>query len=188
MGSMEKILAELDILERLHRLPDTASLRTSEAAIFLRSSVSALESLRVKGNGPRYIQPGGKGAGSNHTCLYHKSDLLAWQEANKLSSTMEAAVRRGQLFLTLHDVVNEEAFWLDEQRRIVGMVESSPVRLVIDRLGLFDIVWMPVIDAISQEWSELGAHKELASQVTSVMRHQLDRVAAGVEATDIALG
>jgi hypothetical protein len=186
MVSENTILSTLDVLERLHRLPDTVALTTSEAAIFLRSSVSALESLRMKGTGPVYIQTGGKGTGSNQKCLYQKSDLLAWQEANKLSSTMEAAVRRGQLFLTLHDVVSEEAFWVDEQSRIVGMVELSPVRIVIKRLGVFDIVWMPVIDAASKEWADLGEHKELASQVSSAMRHQLDRIAAGVESTEIA--
>lgn len=65
------------------------------------------------------------------------------------------------------------------------MVESSPVRLVIDHLGLFDIVWMPVIDAVFQEWSELSEHRELARRVSSVMRHQLDRAAAGIQATEI---
>ncbi len=43
MVATDQIFAALDVLERLHRLPDMVALTTSEAAIFLRSSVSALE-------------------------------------------------------------------------------------------------------------------------------------------------
>lgn len=104
-------LANLDVLERLHRLPDEVALTTSEAAIFLRSSVSALESMRAKGTGPAYIQGGGRGAvGSNQKCLYEKADLLAWMRANKVSSTVEAAVRKGQLFMSVADLAREKAF------------------------------------------------------------------------------
>lgn len=186
MPTASSILAEFDILDRLHRLPDTVALTTAEAAIFLRSSVSALESHRMKGTGPHYIQAGVKGAGSNQKCLYLKGDLLAWHEANKISSTMEAALRKGQLFASLYGAINEEAFWIDEQERIVGMVEQASLHIVLERLGVFEIVWLPVIDAVSQQWADLAQHKGLAEQVSSVMRQQLDRVAAGVEATEIA--
>lgn len=79
MGSTDQILATLDVLERLHRLPDTVALITSEAAVFLRSSVSALEAMRAKGAGPSYSQAGARGvSGANQKCLYEKGDLLAW--------------------------------------------------------------------------------------------------------------
>jgi hypothetical protein len=40
--------------------------------------------------------------------------------------------------------------------------------------------------AASQQWADLARHKGIAEQVSSVMRQQLDRVAAGVGATEIA--
>jgi hypothetical protein len=96
MSSPSKITADFDLLDRLHRLPDTCFLTTSEAAVFLRSSVSSLERMRRDGTGPLYTQDGGKGArGINQKCFYEKSDLLAWQRKNKVASSMQAAVRKG---------------------------------------------------------------------------------------------
>ncbi len=97
MSSPTNNISDFDLLDRLHRLPDTCFLTTSEAAVFLRSSVTSLERMRRDGTGPLYIQAGGKGAfGTNQKCLYEVSDLLAWQRKNKVASSMQAAVRKGQ--------------------------------------------------------------------------------------------
>jgi hypothetical protein len=183
---MSNTLASLDILERLHRLPDAVALTTSEAAIFLRSSVSALESMRAKGTGPVYIQGGGSGAsGSNQKCLYEKADLLAWQRANKVASTVEAAVRKGQLFATLADLACAEAFWIDHHGQVMGMVEMASVATVIERLGLYDIEWLPVSEAAARTWSDLADHRKLANSVTDILRREIAHVAAAVESTEL---
>lgn len=97
MTITEDMLAKLDLADRLHRLPDTALLTTELAAAFLSLSVTSLERMRVKGSGPAYSQGGAHGArGTNQKCLYKKADLLAWHEANKVTSSMMAAVRKGQ--------------------------------------------------------------------------------------------
>jgi hypothetical protein len=97
MSSPSRINADFDLLERLHRLPDACLLTTSEAAAFLRSSVTALERMRRDGAGPVYVQAGAKGArGTNQKCLYEKADLLAWQRERKVASSMQAAIRKGQ--------------------------------------------------------------------------------------------
>lgn len=180
------ILANLDVLERLHRLPDSVALTTAEAAVFLRSSVSALEAMRRGGAGPPYIQGGLRGAiGANQKCLYQKRDLLAWQDSQKVMSSVQAAMRKGQLFVSLQDLTREEAFWMDEKNRFAGLVELTPMAVVIERLGILEIVWMPVIDAVSCEWSDLNEHSEIAEQVSVVLRFQLGRVAAGVESTHV---
>lgn len=187
MGSTDQILASLDILERLHRLPDTVALTTSEAAVFLRSSVSALEAMRANGSGPAYSQAGARGAaGANQKCLYEKADLLAWQRSNKVASTMEAAVRKGQLFSTIFDVARVEAFWIDPSGRVAGMVEQTLAGEVVARLGVVDIAWMRVADAASAKWSDLSDHRAFATEVESVLLSQIHRIEAGVEATDIA--
>ena len=186
-SSNHELLAHLDVLARLHALPKAAALTTNVAAIFLRSSVSALEAMRAKGTGPAYIQGGGRGAvGSNQKCLYEKADLLAWMRANKVSSTVEAAVRKGQLFMSIADLARVEAFWVDEYGQIVGMVEAAPVETVIERLGMYDIAWLAVADAAARTWSDLPSHRTLAGAVLKVLRAELQRVEAGVEASDIA--
>lgn len=97
MTITEDTLAKLDLTDKLHRLPDTALLTTELAAAFLSSSVTSLERMRVKGSGPAYSQGGACGArGTNQKCLYKKADLLAWHDANKVTSSMMAAVRKGQ--------------------------------------------------------------------------------------------
>jgi hypothetical protein len=185
--SHEEQLSQLDALDRIARLPDSSFLTTSEAAVFLRSSVSALETWRTKGGGPTYSQQGARGVGGvNQKCLYEKADLLAWQRAAKVSSTMEAAVRKGQLFTTVLDLAQAEAFWIDGRGRVLGMVEAAPISTVIDRLGVVEIAWLPAIDAAAREWSDLGAHRSFADQMTSVLNREARRVAAGVDATDIA--
>lgn len=185
--SLQEPLAHLDVLARLHQLPDAVALTTSEAAIFLRSSVSALESMRAKGTGPVYIQGGGRGAsGSNQKCLYEKADLLAWQRANKVASTVEAAVRKGQLFATLADLAYAEAFWIDHHGHVMGMVEMASVATVIERLGLYDIEWLPVSDAAARMWSDLADHRKLADAVSDTLSRELSCIAAGVESTELA--
>ena len=97
MAITEDTLAKLDLADRLHLLPDTVLLTTELAAAFLSSSVTSLERMRVKGSGPAYSQGGERGArGTNQKCLYKKVDLLAWHDANKVTSSMKAAVRKGQ--------------------------------------------------------------------------------------------
>ncbi len=180
-------LAQLDALARLHALPDAAALTTSEAAIFLRSSVSALESMRAKGTGPTYIQGGGQGAlGANQKCLYEKADLLAWMRSNKVHSTVEAAVRKGQLFMSLFDLAAAEAFWIDGHGRVVGMVEAAPVATAVERLGRYEIVWLSAVNAGARPWSDLAAHRSFAENVFDVLQSETSRVKAGLEATEMA--
>lgn len=91
-------LAKLDVIAKLHSMPPTTLLPTDLAADFLFSSVSSMERMRVNGSGPSYSQGGGRRArGTNQKCLYMVSDLLAWHEDNKVRSSMEAAVRKGQV-------------------------------------------------------------------------------------------
>lgn len=188
MEALEKTLAALDVLDRLHRLPDAASLTTSEAAIFLRSSVSALEAMRASGSGPAYSQAGARGvAGTNQKCLYEKADLLAWIRSNKVISTMEAATRKGQLFKNVFDIVTIQPFWVDSKRLIVGMVETATVSVVLARLGVYDIEWLPAIEVAASQWSDISEHKALADEIISVLSAAQGRVRASVEATELAV-
>lgn len=183
-----EIFADLDLLARLHSLPEAAALTTGEAAIFLRSSVSALEAMRASGAGPAYSQAGARGVtGANQKCLYEKADLLAWIRSNKVISTMEAAARKGQLFRTVFDVVSIEPFWIDSKGLIAGMVERASITAVLARLGVFDITWLPAIDAVSSTWADLAQHEAFASEIESVFASELGRARAGLEATALSV-
>lgn len=110
-GAVMKLVT---VLDAIHALPNGALLTTSEAAIFLRTSVTKMERLRKEGQGPAYSQGGSRGAkGTNQACLYEKADLLAWHQANKVSSSLDAAVRKGQAFATIADIAELAGFYVD---------------------------------------------------------------------------
>lgn len=186
MRSTDQILATLEVLDRIHRLPDTVALTTSEAAVFLRSSVSALEALRASGDGPIYMQGGAKGTvGVNQKCLYEKADLLAWQRSLKVVSVNAAGRRKGQYFARLSDLTETEAFWVDDRGRVLEMVERATIGRAVARLGVFDIVWLPCIDAASREWSNVSEHQAFARDVESTLLGEIQRIHAGLDASDL---
>ena len=166
----DKMLSGLDALERVHRLPDTCALKTSEAAIFLRCSISQMENMRRDGSGPTYIQAGGKDStGFNQKCLYEKGDLLAWLATHKVRSIAGAAIRNGKMFASVLDLAQTEAFWIDTNGYVAGMVEMTPVKTVIERLSFWDVEWMSVIGAASRVWSSLYQHQAFATQIDEVL-------------------
>jgi len=176
--------------EMLHALPAGAPLSTREAAIFLGYSVSQLERMRIAGTGPRYRQtppePGSKA--TNLHVAYKKVDLVEWDEKNTASSSMEHAVKHGRAFATLADIAQEAPFYVDADGAIESLVESNTVGEAIDRIGLWDIQWLPVAGACARRWSNLTAHRELAAKVEGVLAHARGALAAGLEETEIGLG
>lgn len=191
MPSLDAALKTYEVLTALHALPDQAALTTAEAALFLRLSPKTMERMRLDGSGPSYVQAGLRRArGGNQKCLYLKADLLAWQQANQVSNAMEAAVRKGQAFRTLHDLVAEAPFYLDANGRVAGAAEGVSLGAVIDRLGLdaWGLVWLPVIDGVGREWTDLAAHQEYSQGVTSVLVATKQRISVALEATSICSG
>lgn len=123
--------------------------------------------------------------GSNQKCLYEKAALLAWMRANKVSSTVEAAVRKAS-FSRPSPTSWVEAFWLDVHGQVIGMVEAALVETVIERLGMYEIAWLPVVDAAARTWNDLASHRLLAEAVSNLLRRELSRVEAGIESTELA--
>lgn len=171
----ETKLAELDVLERLHRLPDDCALTPDEAAIMLRLSPASLERMRRDATGPAYVQGGGKGArGTNQKITYLKADLRRWQIENRVTSTMAAAVRRGQAYMpyidptprrTDYDFITKRPFYIDSAGQVVGSVEDTAVDVVVARLGTMEIAWLAPIAAASASWAVLESHLEFAATV-----------------------
>lgn len=188
MPSIDAALKTYEILAALHTLPDQAVLTTTEAALFLRLSPKSLERMRVDGSGPPYVQAGAKGArGRNQKCLYLKSSLLAWQQANQTSNAMEAAVRKGQAFKTIFDLVADAPFYLDANGRVAGAAEDTSLSVVIERLGsdVWDLLWLPVVEAAGREWADLAAHQNLARELQTILVMAEQKIAAALEASGI---
>ena len=182
-----KIISSLDALTMLHALPPTVALTTSEAAIFLRVSVSTLERQRKAGGGPVYIQGGSLGAkGTNQSCTYLVSDLIGWQKANAVTSSMAAAVKKGQMFTSVFDLAQLEAYYLDAGGNVESSVEENTLETVADRIGMWDILWMDAVEATSRQWTDLDNHRRLAEMVQSVLARATASVHAGLDCTDMA--
>ena len=180
-----------DPWERINLWPANKPLKSSEAAIFMRMSESTLSRLRTSGQGPDYFQGGmkmsGKEAplGTNQHILYFKEDIEAYWRANMVKSKTMAAVKKGQAFATIFDLVEEAAFYVDERGDIDGMVEDAPVDVFLDRLGAWEIVWMPAIEGASHRWTDLAKHQEFAAHASRALSNAQRGIEQSVEATDI---
>ncbi len=196
MATVGPTLAQLEAWERIKALPEDYPLKTAEAAVFITFSVATLERLRTNGTGPDYFQGGIRRDGSqpapegtNQHVRYFKPDLLAWRQRGMVSSTMQAAKLKGQVFATIFDLAEQHPFYIDPaDGGIAGMVEHTPIETVIARLGSWDIVWMPATEAANQRWSNLAGHKELAGKIQSVLSSLQNSITAALEATEISEG
>ena len=191
-------LGQLEALAIIAALPDDVWLTTEESAVVLRVSVTTLERMRQPGSttkGPAYSQSGGgkkddkgkaiRAAGTNQKILYRKGDLLAWLEQNRVSDSMQAAVRKGQTFSTLRDLVDDVAFWRTPDGEIAGLVDETSLDMFLARLGKWEVVWMTAGDAVGERWESMLSQKALASRITNILSNENGRIAAFVERAEI---
>lgn len=154
-------LHDLTVVEAIARLPSNTILKPEEAAVFLRVSPKTLERYRSVGGGPPYIQNNQEDStGANRSVRYIKSDLEQWVSAQRVGSTLDAAVKRGQMFSSIHDLAAEVPVWLDPLGRVDCLVESMDVDLIIERIlsseyaiefsDPFDVLAMPWLDELSR--------------------------------------
>lgn len=173
------LLRDLDVLEALHRLPPEAALTTNEAAIFLRISPRTLERMRKEGNGPMYLQPGKvNAAGTNQKITYRKSDLLSYQESIKVTSSLSAAVRKGQAFIPYanstprrvdHDLITKRPFYIDGSGLILQSVEDTTIKQVIEFLGDVEIEWLSPMKAIISDWIYRESKEEFSRTIRDAL-------------------
>ena len=188
-------LGDLDPWERINRMPDERPLKSAEAAVLMTFSLSTLERMRVDGTGPDYFQGGIRKAGSapsqakgtNQHVRYFKPDIRAWWKASKVSSAMQAAILKGQAFRSIFDLAEERPFYLDAIGCVAGMVESTPIDTFIERLGEWDIVWMPAVEAASRSWVNLADHQSFADSVNKILSQARSGIDSGLMATELSV-
>ena len=182
-------LAQLETLAILLALPDDALLTTEEAAIVLRSSPRTLERGRAPGgDGPEFHQAGAKGAkGSNQKILYEKAALKAWLAARKVSSSVEAAVRKGQLsFATLPDLLEPAPFWISEGK-IDGWAEGEDLEVFVAKLGQREADWIAPIEAARRPWSDLDALSRFSGRLASTLGDLAGEMRARAEEAELLI-
>jgi len=180
-------ISDLQALDLISRLPDNAPLTVEEAAVFLRVSPSTLNKMRMPGHptgGPVYSQAGKKGTGgSNQKVLYLKRDLVAWLEENKVSNTLEAAVRKGQMFVTAADLAEERPYWVNEAGLIAGSVWDTSADLLVARIvsPLWSVAWLDATEACLKPWSGIMAKRVLVGAVERALSDILGGVRGALE-------
>jgi hypothetical protein len=185
VSAKEKLLSDLDVLSALHLLPDSVALTTDEAAVILRLSDTTLERMRRDGSGPPYIQGGRQGTrGTNQKVTYLKSDLLEYQQSLKVSSSMGAAVRRGQAFVLPYaygtpkrsdfDLSTKRAFYANgSQLELIQCVHDVSISEFIERLGCHRIVWLNPVHAAMLDWIDVKAKGRYATSVRTSLEATL---------------
>jgi hypothetical protein len=105
-----------------------------------------------------------------------------------VTDSTAAAIRKGQLFRTLADLVEERPFWRDAAGRITGAVEETDVDVFFGRIGtpLWNVEWLPATDAATEPWSDEALHQAFADQVDGVVSSFRGTLRAAVEATAFA--
>lgn len=184
---------DMDKWKAIDALPENFPLKPGEAAIFMRESKSQLAARRTNGNGPDYFQGGMRKSGQERTAVgtnqhvrYFKPDIIAFWNSNKVSSSMEAAIRKGQAFATIFDLTAEEAYYIDAQGSVAGRVDDAPLSTVIERLGDWEIVWMPATEAIARSWSDVAAHRAAEMQAQTILSKLASSLKEGLASSEIA--
>lgn len=172
-SATKDLLDVLDLLDRIARLPDDVALTTEEAALYLRVSTTTLERMRSDGSGPEYCQGGRKSTrGANLKVTYSMKSLRSWRAKNSVSSTMEAAVRRGMAFGSVRDSLVRIPFW-HHQGNLVGRVFDDTPGEYLEHRKQLGICWMSSATAVTQAWHSQGAKLKLVDAYKKVLETEL---------------
>lgn len=113
MNNITNILTHFQIVKEIASLPDTATLSAEQAALFLGISAKTLARLRQAGDGPAYTQyPQSGTKARNQRVNYTMSSLKDWRNRHTVTSSMDAAVKRGLAFISIGDLITPQPFWV----------------------------------------------------------------------------
>lgn len=180
-------LHELQVLDMLARMPPEAILDAPLAAIYLRVSEQTLAKMRADKSGPQYSQ--GDSGARNAKVSYRMGDLRDWHRSKRISSTMEAAKRRGMCFSTLSDFTEPQPMWAKPDG---GLVSHSLTSSVSDfnaksRAGL-EIVWMPMIEAMGLPWDDVATRREFLTAYLMALETEAGRARSAQDESELLAG
>ena len=144
----------IHIINQIVKLPDDAVVDAGLAALYLGSSEKSLARYRQHGEGPPYIQyPEAKSKARNQKVNYEMGDLRKWRAKNKITSTMDAAVRRGMAFTRVNDLLATQPFWT-ARNVILNHAMDSDYDTFIQHLKNPEasIAWLSWPKAFERKW------------------------------------
>lgn len=191
------IVRELaDLAQQLARLPDDAQVSAGTAALLIcvdaPPSERTMEGWRQGRNrGGETGPPFHAGTGRTSPVSYNVGEVRAWVRAQRVSTTMEAAARRGLTFATIADLSRPEP-WVLQGDYVVGhalTVSASDLEralrgeagAVLRIAGLSDVM-------LGTTWSDPSTCRVFHAAYTDVLRAALESADAVLDATDLHEG
>lgn len=152
------LLEHLQIVREISSLPDDATVSAELAALFLGTSPKSLARLRQSedgdGDGPPYTQyPQAGSMARNQPVNYIMRNLREWRNKHIVTSTMDAAIRRGMAFSRVNDLVIPQPFWSANNEII-----NHAFCLTIEEFAALlsdpnaTLIWVKWSAALSQHW------------------------------------
>lgn len=185
------LVEALDVMDRVARLHDDATVEPALAALYLGCSEKTLEKMR-NGTGPEHIKaPAMKGSlARNQSVSYKMGVLRDWQRKNTVSSTMEAAARQGLAFASLRDLLDDQPFFM---REFDGRMTLLGHALYLGRERLMAtledernaVVWLPWNEAMTMIWIDGDMRKVFHQEYVALLRDAIGAAEAAQEAGDI---
>lgn len=163
MNSLSEQLEHLQVISAISALPDDASISSEIAALFLNTTPKTLARLRQSktGSGPRYTQyPDADSKARNQPVSYIMRELRAWRESHIVSSTMDAAVKRGMTFSRVDDLAMQQPFWSSGSEII-----NHAYFVTIEEFSSYlndpaaELIWVTWPKILSRKWKSGSARE-----------------------------
>jgi hypothetical protein len=165
------LLEHLQIVREISSLPDDATVNAELAALFLGTSPKSLARLRQSEDGPEYTQyPQAGSIARNQRINYIMRSLREWRNKHIVTSTMDAAVRRGMAFSRVNDLVIPQPFWSSDDEIInhaFCLTIEEFAALLIDPNAT--LVWIKWSVALSQNWKNNAIREPFHSAYLSLL-------------------
>lgn len=177
-------LYELQLLEMLGRLSPDAILDAPLAAIYLRVSEQTLARMRADKTGPVYSQ--GDSGARNAKVTYKMGNLREWHRSKEISSTMDAAKRRGLCFTTLADFADWQPIWVQPSGSLVSHALTSSMQDFYSKSAAgLEIVWMPMIQAMGLPWADVVTRRVFHKAYVQALATEVGKANAAHEEAEM---
>lgn len=196
MPTLETLRGWADVSNELVRLPDDAQVSAATAALLIRvddpPSARTMEGWRQGRNrGGETGPPFHAGPGRTSPVSYNVGEVRAWVRAQRVSTTMEAAARRGLTFATIADLSRPEP-WVLQGDYVVGhalTVSAADLEnalrgqagAILRIAGLSDVM-------LGTTWSDPSTCRAFHAAYSDVLRAALESADAVLDATDLHEG
>jgi hypothetical protein len=176
MNNITNILTHLQIAKEISSLPDNTILSAELAALFLGISAKTLARYRQSGDGPAYIQYPQTGTKArNQRVNYTMSSLRDWRNRHTVTSSMDAAVKRGLAFGSIGDLITPQPFWVINNQ-VTNHVFCSATEQFRENLNNPEaaVSFMTWDAALGKQWINNQAREPFFDNYTKLLKGLID--------------